>query len=447
MPITDLLSDLLDDFSKPVLLWQALAIVLSIVLGGVMARLVRHYLLEGHTQATGIRRIGVDSFGRVLGPLLVVGLLALSKAVLMKYHQHVNLLKVAFPIFISLAAIRIVFYIMRRVFSRRGQLGAAFKTFERIFVFLAWLAVVLYFIGVWDDIFDYLDVHYLPIGNKKPGVSLAAFLQAGATVVVLLTVALWAGSAIDDRLMHIESMHSSLRVVLGRMSRAILIMIAVLLSLQTVGLDLTVLSVFGGALGVGVGLGMQRIASNYVSGFVILLERSLSIGDMITVDKYSGRVSRINSRYTVLQGADGVETVLPNEMLISNPVQNQSLSSPSVRAATRLTVSYGSDVAAVMELLKAQAVGVERVLETPAPGAAIVRFAPDGYELEVGFWVADAQNGTGGVVNEINRRIYLLIAAGQVKLGHANVDSTLLDAHIASVVSRIVQPDVNSPGM
>jgi small-conductance mechanosensitive channel len=232
--------------------------------------------------------------------------------------------------------------------------------------------------------------------------------------------------------------------VLARMSRAILILVAVLFSLQTVGLDLTVLSVFGGALGVGVGLGMQRIASNYVSGFVILLERSLTIGDMITVDKYSGRVTRINSRYTVLQGGDGVETVLPNEMLISSAVQNQSLSSPSVRGATRVTVAHGSDLVVVMELLKAQAVGIERVLETPEPAVAIARFVPDGYELELGFWVADAQNGTGGVVNEINRRIYTLIASGQVKLGYPNVDSTLLDAHIASVVSRIVQPDVNS---
>jgi small-conductance mechanosensitive channel len=181
-----------------------------------------------------------------------------------------------------------------------------------------------------------------------------------------------------------------------------------------------------------------------VSGFVILLERSLSIGDMITVDKYSGRVSHINSRYTVLQGGDGIETVLPNEMLISSAVQNQSLSSPSVRGVTRVTVAYGSDLAVVMPLLAAQAVGIDRVLEAPAPGVAIARFAPDGYELEIGFWVADAQNGTGGVVHEINRRIYELIAAGTVKLGHPNVDSTLLDAHIASVVSRIVQADVNS---
>ena len=442
MPVTDLLSDLLDDFRNPGLLWQAIAIALSIGLGWVAARLVRHYWLEGRVQATGIRRIGVDSFGRVLGPLLIVGLLALSKTILLKYHQHANLLKVAFPIFASLAAIRIVFYILRRVFGRRGQLGAAFKTFERIFSFVAWMAVVVYLMGFWDDIFHYLDAHDLPIGKNK--VSLAVILQAGASVLVLMTLALWAGAAIDERLMGLQGLHSSMRVVLARMSRALLILVAVLLSLQTVGLDLTVLSVFGGALGVGVGLGMQRIASNYVSGFVILLERSLAIGDMITVDKYTGRVSRINSRYTVLQGLDGVETVLPNEMLISTPVQNQSLSSPSVRASTRLTVAYGSDLDAVTALLKALPIGVERVLETPEPGVAIARFAPDGYELELGFWIADSQNGQGGVVSEVNRRIYALIAAGDVKLGHANVDSTLLDAHIASVVSRIVQAGDNS---
>lgn len=442
MPITDLLSDLLDDFSKPALLWQALAIALSILLGAGLARLVRHYLLAGRAQDTGFRRIGVDSFGRVLGPLLVVGLLALSKALLIKYHLRVNMLTVALPIFMSLAAIRIVFYILRRVFGRRGQLGAAFKTFERIFVFLAWLTVVLYLLGYWDDIFKFLDNHDLPLGKHK--VSLAIILQAGASVIVLMTLALWAGAAIDERLMGIQSMHSSMRVVLARISKSLLILVAVLLSLQTVGLDLTVLSVFSGALGVGVGLGMQRIASNYVSGFVILLERSLSIGDMITVDKYSGRVSRINSRYTVLQGLDGVETVLPNEMLISNPVQNQSLSSPSVRASTQVTVAYGSDLVAVMELLQAQPVGIDRVLEIPAPGVSIGRFAPDGYELSLGFWIADAQNGQGGVVGEVNRRIYDLVASGQIQLGRPGVDTTLLDAHIALAVSRIAQAGNNS---
>jgi small-conductance mechanosensitive channel len=131
-----------------------------------------------------------------------------------------------------------------------------------------------------------------------------------------------------------------------------------------------VLSVFGGAFGVGLGLGMQKIASNYVSGFVILLERSLAIGDMITVDKYTGKVSRINTRYTVLQGLDGVETVLPNEMLISGPVKNESLSHRNVRLAVTLTVAYGSDLDVLIPKLAALPLEVARVIAAPALGFA-----------------------------------------------------------------------------
>jgi small-conductance mechanosensitive channel len=241
----------------------------------------------------------------------------------------------------------------------------------------------------------------------------------------------------------LHALHSSLRVALARVSRAVLIVGSVLLSLRLVGIDLTVLSVFGGALGVGLGLGMQRIASNYVSGFIILIERSLSIGDMISVDKYTGKVTQINTRYTVLQGLDGVETVLPNEMLISGPVLNQTLSMRAVRASTKLTVAYGSDLDQVMPLLAAQAVGVPRVLEAPAPGVSLSRFAPEGYELDLGFWIGDPENGQGGVVSEINRKIYALVQSGDIKLGIPSLDTRLLDAHIASVVARITHSTAN----
>jgi small-conductance mechanosensitive channel len=189
---------------------------------------------------------------------------------------------------------------------------------------------------------------------------------------------------------------------------------------------------------------MQRIASNYVSGFVILLERSLSIGDMISVDKYSGKVTNINTRYTVLQGLDGVETVLPNEMLISGPVQNQSLSNRKVRTSTRLTVAYGSDLAVVIPLLEAQATAVPRVLAEPGPGVGLSRFAPEGFELDLGFWIGDPENGTGGVVSDVNKKIYELVRTGEIKLGSPAVDTRLLDAHIASVVARIPQTNARS---
>jgi small-conductance mechanosensitive channel len=330
------------------------------------------------------------------------------------------------------------------VFARRGQLGEAFVTFEKIFVLVVWLAVVLYLTGMWPDILDFLDGYTLKYGPKKNDfVSLADILQGAISVAVMLMLALWAGTALEERLMGVNALHSSLRVALARLGRAVLIVAAVLVSLRLVGIDLTVLSVFGGALGVGLGLGMQRIASNYVSGFIILLERSLSIGDMISVSTFTGKVTQINTRYTVLQGLDGIETVLPNELLISGPVQNQTLTLRRIRASTKVTLAYGADLDTLMPLLVEQAVGTPRVLDDPAPGISLSRFGPDGYELDLGFWIADPENGSGGVVSEINKKIYALVQAGTIKLGYPSVDTRLLDSHIASVVAQITQPAQN----
>jgi small-conductance mechanosensitive channel len=423
-----MLADLIDDLGDPGVLWQLVAIAVCAALGWLLAWLARRAVRQRREGAEGMLRFGVESFARVLAPLLVVGLLWTAKYFLRKNHIHINVVRVAMPIFSSLAVIRLAFYLLRRVFARHGPLGHAFQTFEKLFALVVWLGVALYLAGAWPDIINFLDRRYVPIGRHN--VPVLDVLQAAVSVVMLLMLALWAGAALEERLMGVAGMHSSLRVVLARTSR--------------VGLDLTVLSVFGGALGVGLGLGMQRIASNYVSGFVILLERSLSIGDMISVDKYSGKVTNINTRYTVLQGLDGVDTVLPNEMLISGPVQNQSLSNRQVRASTRLTVAYGSELEVVIPLLEAQAASTPRVLAQPAPGVGLSRFGPEGFELELGFWVGDPEQGTGGVVSEINKKIYTLVRAGQIKLGHPGIDTRLLDAHIASVVAQIAQTNANS---
>jgi small-conductance mechanosensitive channel len=443
LQLTSLIDDLFDDLSRPGMPWQVGAIAASIVVGWLCAGLLQAWWRASRTARGITLHEGVASLTRVLAPLLVVGLLYLSTWLLATNRFHTNIVKVAIPVFWSLVVIRAAFFLLRRVFARHGQLGEAFVTFEKIFALVVWVAVALYITGKWPDIFDFLDSYRLKYGPGKY-VSLEDILQGVFSVAVLMILALWAGASLEERLMGLQGLHTSLRVALARVSRAVLLVGAVLGSLRMVGIDLTVLSVFGGALGVGLGLGLQRIASNYVSGFIILIERSLSIGDMISVDKYSGKVTQINTRYTVLQGLDGVETVLPNEMLISGPVLNQTLSMRAVRASTKLTVAYGSDLDQVMPLLVAQATGTPRVMETPAPGVSLSRFAPEGIELELGFWIGDPENGQGGVVSEINRKIYALVQAGDIKLGLPALDTRLLDAHIASVVARITQPGQNS---
>ncbi len=437
MPLSNLLTDLLQDINKPVILWQAGIIVVCAVLGWSLARLVRGAYAQPEDGSGGVVHAGVANFGHVLTPIFIASLIAIAKLIALPLLGNVNLLRVALPLAGSLAVIRMAFYLLRRVFARRGHLGAALVTFEKIFALLVWLGVALYLTGLWGDVFAFLDSTTVPLGKNK--VALSTIGQAAVSVAVLLMLALWAGAALEERLMGVAGLHTSLRVVMARMSRAVLIVVAVLLSLSLVGIDLTVLSVFGGALGVGLGLGMQKIASNYVSGFVILLERSLAIGDMISVDKYSGKVTKINTRYTVLQGLDGVETVLPNEMLISGPVQNQSLSNRVVQISTQLTVAYDSDLDAVIALLVDVPVGVLRVQEEPAPGVALKRFSPDGYELELGMWIADPENGRGGVLSEVNRRIYALIKSGQITLAYPARDTRALDAQMVSVLTGLTR--------
>ncbi|MGW8394054.1 mechanosensitive ion channel family protein [Pseudoduganella sp. HUAS MS19] len=403
MSLANLLNDLLGDLRDPGLMWQVGAIVLSIMLGWTLSL----FLLRGvkaRTANNDVARFGVESFGRVVGPLAIVVLLWASQKMLGRFHLHTNLFNLALPIFSSLAVIRFGFYLLRRVFVRGGVVGEGMQNFEKAFQLLVWLAFVLYITGFYREVFAFLDDTLIPLGKHK--VSIATILQAAVSVVVLLLLAMWAGAALEERLMNLHTMHSNLRVVIARMGRAVLILVAVLLSLSLVGIDLTVLSVFGGALGVGLGLGLQKIASNYVSGFIILLDRSLTIGNVITVDKYTGQVTQINTRYTVLQGTDGVESIVPNEMLVSGAVQNSSLSNPAVVIVTRVTVGYDSDVDFVLKLMEDAALSIERVMKDKPPSGMLQAFGADGLELALAFWIADPENGRGGVTSDVNRAIW-----------------------------------------
>src|SRR4030095_5113659 len=249
-------------------------------------------------------------------------------------------------------------------------------TLERWIALLIWLGVALYLSGVLGDVVASLESVRFSVGKSK--ISLWDILIGALSVVVTVIAALWFCSSVEARLMGAESLTANSRVVLVRVLKAVLLVVAVLVALSSVGIDLTVLSVFGGALGVGLGLGLQRIASNYVSGFIILLDRSLSIGDMITVDKFYGAVSQINARYTVMKSLDGTETIVPNEMLVSTPVINHSYSNTTVQVVVKLSVAYSADVDRALQILVEAATAQTRVLADPPPSAFITGFGADG---------------------------------------------------------------------
>lgn len=409
---SSLFTDFWSDLSTPGVAWQIGTLLLCLVLGSLLSRAIRAGVRTRELNPRVVR-LGMESFSRVLSPLLGLILIAIARPLLAKY-QHVNLLRIALPLVGSFALIRLAFYILRRIFARGGQAGSVLLLFEKLFAILVWLGVALYITGLWPDLIQFLEDTMVPLGHAKT--SLMAVMQAIASVSVTLIIALWIGALLEDRLMQVDTLHSSLRVVVARLGRAFLILVAVLVSLSLVGIDLTVLSVFGGALGVGIGLGLQKIISSYVSGFVILLERSLAIGDMVTVDKYYGRVTRINTRYTVIRSLDGIETVVPNDMLISGAVQNSSLSDRILRLATHVTISYASDLEAVLGLLERAVAAVPRISAEMPPQALLLKFGSDGLELEVGFWIADPENGRLNVLSEVNRVIWRELQSNNISV-------------------------------
>ncbi|GAA4025230.1 mechanosensitive ion channel family protein [Actimicrobium antarcticum] len=421
--LSGLLLDLWSDLQEPEVLWQIATIAGCLVLGWLLARLVRSFF-GGRSPDQGIFRIGLESFSRVLSPSITLGLILVAKP-LLEQVQHVHLLRLAIPLVASFVLVRLSFYVLRRVFSRGGNASASVVAIEKMIAAIVWIGFALYITGLWPDLVDLLEKTVLPLGRYK--VSLLTILQAVVSVMGTLIVALWAGAALEQRLMSLDSVHSSIRAVMARMARAVLILVAILVSLSLVGIDLTVLSIFGGALGVGLGLGLQKIVGSYVSGFVILLERSMAIGDMVTVDKYYGQVTRINTRYTVLRGLDGVESIIPNELFVSGPMQNYSLSDRSIRLSTKLTVAYDTDIEALLPMLEEAAGSISRVSSAPPPSAVLRFFAADGLELEVGFMIIDPENGTFGVTSDVNRAIWRMLQSNGISIPYTQHEVRILN--------------------
>jgi small-conductance mechanosensitive channel len=208
----------------------------------------------------------------------------------------------------------------------------------------------------------------------------------------------------------------SVRKMAANATRALLLVVGVLVALSAAGIPLGALSVLGGAIGVGIGFGLQKLAANYISGFVILAERSLRIGDIVKVDGFEGRITDITTRYTVVRAGNGRESLIPNEMLITQRVENASFADPKVAVSTVVQVAYGTDLDSLLPPLKAAVHAVPRVLAEPSCAVMLSNFAADGIELTVGFWIGDVENGEGNVRSDVNFAILRCFAQHKIEI-------------------------------
>jgi small-conductance mechanosensitive channel len=335
-----------------------------------------------------------------LFPLLALALAFGARRLLPLWSLAPALFKLALPVLVSLAVIRVIARVLRAAWPG----SAPIRLVERIGSWVMWLGAVLWITGLLPVILDELDDIGWKFGTVK--LTLRNLIEGGLTAALVLVLALWLSSTIESRLLRRESMDLSMRKIAASAIRALLLFIGLLFALSAAGIDLTALGVLGGALGVGLGFGLQKLAANYVSGFVILAERSLRIGDMVKVDGFEGRVTDIKTRYTVIRSLGGKEAIVPNEILITQRVENSSLADPRVLLNTVVQVDYDCDVDAVMQDLAASLAKVPRVLSDPGPSVQLSRFADSGLELTVYFWIADPENGSGGVRSDVNLAIW-----------------------------------------
>jgi small-conductance mechanosensitive channel len=391
-PFNNLLLRAWFDLHDPLVAWQIAILLLCSVLAWAAGRALR----LGKVEADGIWKFGVGGLRRILFPVVALIPLTLSIEVLKHWKWiEVDLLRLFVPLLVSLLLVRLFFYLLRHVLPQ----GSIARTFEHAIAVLVWGGLVLYVSGLLPDVIDLLDDVSFRLGTQK--LTLWLMLQGVFWIVITLLAAMWLSGTIEARLMRAESLHSSLRVVFSRLATALLVTLAVVMVLPLLGMDLTVLSVFGGALGVGLGLGLQKIASNYVSGFIVLLDRSIRIGDLITVDNFYGEVRNITTRYVVVRALDGREAIIPNELLIATTVLNHSYSNRQIRVALDIQIAYRSDLQRAMQLMQEVARRHARVLAEPPPTAFLLQFADSGIDLQLGVWIDDPENGVLAIRSDL----------------------------------------------
>jgi small-conductance mechanosensitive channel len=380
--------DLLAALVRPAALAELAALALCVALAWGAVRLTRVKSPGG----IWFGRRGVDG---VLFPLLMLAFALIARQ-LLQPHVPIAVFKVAIPILVSLAIVRTTARVLHLAFPKSPLVHAV----ERTLSWFVWAAMVLWITDLLPQLLEEMEAIHWRMGGTN--VSLRSLIEGILTAGAALVLTLWLSATIESWLLAGSRANLSVRKIAATVVRAVLLLIGLLIALSAAGIPLAALGVLGGAVGVGIGFGLQKLAANYVSGFVILAERSVRIGDVVKVDNFEGRISDIKTRYTVIRAIDGRESIVPNEMLITQRVENCTFADAKVAMNTEVQVAYGTDLDRLLPALQSAVQRVPRVLADPAPVIHLSNFAADGLELTVVFWIADIHSGQASVRSDVN---------------------------------------------
>lgn len=385
--------------ASSLLQFSLLAIALAVSL--LIDRKIRKRLKDqiGDETMRTVRGLAWSGAQRLVLPLAMLTMVVLSKGVLNAADTSVWLFDIAVPLLLSLALIRLIVFLMRRAYSPSSLI----KAWENVISTSIWIVVALHLVGVLPEVELLLDGLAITIGKNH--FSLLDVIKVSLSVALFLIMASWLSRVLEKRVMNSQHLGISMRMALSKTIKIVLLSLAILVALNSVGIDLTALTVFGGALGVGLGLGLQRITSNFISGMILLYDRSIRPGDVITIGDHFGWVQELRARYIVVRDRDGVETLIPNENLITSEVISWSHTDRAVRVKIKVQISYANDPEEAMAIML-KCCEHPRVLSEPAVSTRLMEFGDNGMNLEARVWIQDPEEGLNSVRSDINLAIW-----------------------------------------
>lgn len=268
-----------------------------------------------------------------------------------------------------------------------------------LFACAAWVVAALSIVDLLAPTVALLDSASVKVGDVK--ISALTVIKGVVTLIVLLWLAAITSRLLEQRVQSLPNLTPSVQVLIGKMIKIVFVTVAILVAINSVGIDLTALAVFSGAVGVGLGFGLQKVVSNFVSGIILLLDRSVKPGDTIAVAGYYGRVDSLGARYASVITRDGVEHLIPNEEFITTRVENWSYSNERIRLRKTVGVHYKSDIHKARELCLDAAANTDRILDDPKPACLLREFNDSSVDLEIRFWINDPMNGRANVTSEL----------------------------------------------
>lgn len=406
MELSDILSlwhELTRELRSPAILLEIGLIVAALLSSWMLSRWLKPRAVASTPWQKGL--------GRIIFPALALGLIRASIWQL-QGKQTVLLLKFTAALLLGLLLLRSTAAVLRAALPNSKWI----KSSERTLIWLVLLGLAMHLTGQMQPFLNALDSIGFRLG--KHDITLLLVINVLLTVSLTLLVSMWLGRQLEQRIMQTALLDSSLRVVLAKLGRAMLIVFGVMIALPLIGLDLTLFSVFGGAVGVGLGFGLQKTASNYVSGFIILLDRSIRLGDHISVDKFIGQVTRLTARYLVIKIGDGTEVLVPNETMVTSVVVNHSYTNRQVRVDIPVQVAYETDLDHAKAILLATTTDAPYVLADPAPQALLIAFEEHGIRLNLQVWVEDLAHGSAILKSTLMEQILREFRAAGIRIPH-----------------------------